>query len=169
MHERRRAISASIAAGSLRCWRMATRHTRSIGGSLAGNDPIDALAVRLLRLQRELELLAHHGGKKPPHRVWLPAGGSHDCREGGAARPSSASTRACFEFARPLCWPLRAAFARTLDEACALAVRPRLRLDMQKTPLTRAGATSRRHHPNPAEAHKALAGERLEREISRRC
>ena len=29
---------------------------------------------------------------------------------------------------------------------------PRLRLDMQKTPLTRAGATSRCHHPNPAEA-----------------
>src|SRR5437867_1913175 len=27
-----------------------------------------------------------------------------------------------------------------------------------KTPLTRAGATSRRHHPNPAEAQGALAG-----------
>jgi len=26
---------------------------------------------------------------------------------------------------------------------------------MQKTPLDRAGATSRRHHPNPAEAHGA--------------
>jgi hypothetical protein len=33
---------------------------------------------------------------------------------------------------------------------------------MQKTPLDRAGATSRRHHPNPAEAHGALAGERSE-------
>src|SRR5438552_11910034 len=47
-------------------------------------------------------------------------------------RRSNPSTRACFEFARLLCWSPRAAFARTLDEACALAVRPRLRLDMPK-------------------------------------
>ena len=33
---------------------------------------------------------------------------------------------------RLVCSPLRAAFGRTLDEACALAVRPRLRLDMPK-------------------------------------
>src|SRR5262249_31579665 len=29
-----------------------------------------------------------------------------------------------------------------------------------KTPLTRAGATSRRHHPNPAEAHGRWRGRR---------
>ena len=47
-------------------------------------------------------------------------------------RRSSASTRACFEFARLVRSPLRTAFGRTLDEACALAVRLRLRLDMPK-------------------------------------
>ena len=31
-----------------------------------------------------------------------------------------------------------------------------------KTPLTRAGATARRHHPNPAEAHRRWRGERSE-------
>src|SRR5260370_18836604 len=55
------------------------------------NDPIHALAVRLLRLQPEPELLAHHGGKKPPHRMRLPAGGMHDRRDGGAARPAQQS------------------------------------------------------------------------------
>jgi hypothetical protein len=75
-------------------------------------------------------------------------------------RRSSPSTRACFEFARLVCSPVRPALGRTFDQACALTVRPRLRLDMQKTPLDRAGATSRRHHPNPAEAHGALAGEK---------
>jgi hypothetical protein len=46
-------------------------------------------------------------------------------------RRSRPSTRACFEFARLVCSPLRAAFGRTLDEDRALADRPRLRLDMQ--------------------------------------
>src|SRR5262245_4190631 len=46
-------------------------------------------------------------------------------------RRSNPSTRACFEFARLLCSPRRAAFGRTLDEDRALAARPRLRLDMQ--------------------------------------
>ncbi len=44
----------------------------------------------------------------------------------------------------------------------ALPERAGLRLNMQRAPLTRADATSRRHHANPAEAHKALAGERSE-------
>jgi hypothetical protein len=44
-------------------------------------------------------------------------------------RRSSPSTRACFEFARLVCRPLRAAF--TLDEDRALVGRPRLRIDMQ--------------------------------------
>src|SRR5262249_5405644 len=63
-----------------------TRHTRGIGGSLAGNHPIHALAVRLLRLQPEPELLAHHGGREGAHRVRLPAGGARDGGDGGAAR-----------------------------------------------------------------------------------
>src|SRR5262245_42084876 len=63
-----------------------TRHTRDIGGSLAGNNPIHALAVRLLRLQPEPELLAHHGGQEGTHRVRLPAGGARDGGDGGAAR-----------------------------------------------------------------------------------
>jgi len=47
-------------------------------------------------------------------------------------RRNSCSTRACFEFARLVCSPLRAAFGRALHEACAVALRPRLRLDMPK-------------------------------------
>jgi hypothetical protein len=47
-------------------------------------------------------------------------------------RRNSCSTRACFEFARLLGSPLRAVFGLTLDEACAFATRPRLRLDMPK-------------------------------------
>jgi hypothetical protein len=42
-------------------------------GNLAGNNPIDALAVPLLRLQPEPELLAHHGSQEGAHRVRLPA------------------------------------------------------------------------------------------------
>src|SRR5262245_49283644 len=47
-------------------------------------------------------------------------------------RRSSPSTRACFDFARLVCSPLRAAGGRTLEEAVSLVVRPRLRLDMPK-------------------------------------
>src|SRR5207245_3953073 len=63
-----------------------TRHTRGILGSLAGNNPIDALAVPLLRLQPEPELLAHHGSQEGAHRVRLPAGGARDGGDAGAAR-----------------------------------------------------------------------------------
>src|SRR6516162_4223894 len=63
-----------------------TRHTRGIGGSPAGNNPIHALTVRLLPLQPEPELLAHHGGQEGTHRVRLPAGGARDGGDGGAAR-----------------------------------------------------------------------------------
>src|SRR5215467_3911305 len=66
--------------------RLRTRHTRGIAGSLAGNNPIHALAVRLLRRQPEPELLAHHGGQEGAHRVRLPAGGARDGGDGGAAR-----------------------------------------------------------------------------------
>src|SRR5207245_1807020 len=48
------------------------------------------------------------------------------------------------------------------DETCAFATRPRLRLDTAKTPLTRAGATSRRHYLNPAEAYGRWRGEKSE-------
>jgi hypothetical protein len=54
----------------------------------------------------------------------------------------------------------RAAFDRILDETCGLAVRPRLRLGMPKL-LSRAGATSRRHYLNPAEATGAGGERRL--------
>ena len=66
--------------------RCGTRHTHGIAGSLAGNNPIHALAVRLLRRQPEPELLAHHGGQEGAHRVRLPAGGARDGGDGGAAR-----------------------------------------------------------------------------------
>jgi hypothetical protein len=67
-------------------------------------------------------------------------------------RRSRPSTRACFEFARLLCSPLRRALGRTLDEACAFAVRPRLRLDMPKLLSIVPAATLRRHHQSPTEA-----------------
>src|SRR5262249_35108896 len=41
---------------------------------------------------------------------------------------------------------------------CSLAVRPRLRLDMPKPPLNRAGAKSRRRHLNRRGGRRALAG-----------
>ena len=72
-------------------------------------------------------------------------------------RRSSRSTRACFEFARLLCSPLRAVFGLTLDEACAFATRPRLRLDNQNS------SHSRRRNiapplPKPRGGLRALAG-----------
>jgi hypothetical protein len=76
-------------------------------------------------------------------------------------RRSSPSTRACFEFARLLCSPLRAAFGRTLDEACALAARPCLRLDIQNSsPLCRRNIAP--PPPKPRGGPRALAGERSE-------
>src|SRR6516165_2707400 len=72
---------------------------------------------------------------------------------------SSASTRACFEFARPR--GLTAASRLRTDLGC----RPRLDGAQVcawtcKTPLKSVGATGRRHHPNPAEAHRRWRGER---------
>src|SRR5262245_33035569 len=76
-------------------------------------------------------------------------------------RRSSPSTRACFEFARLLCSPLRAAFGRTLDGACALAARPRLRWDIQNSsPLCRRNIAP--PPPKPRGGPRALAGERSE-------
>jgi hypothetical protein len=74
-------------------------------------------------------------------------------------RRSSPSTRACFEFTRLVCPPMRAPFGLTLHEGCALAVRPRLRLDMQRS------SHSRRRNiapppPKPRGGPLALAGER---------
>jgi hypothetical protein len=69
------------------------------------------------------------------------------------------STRACFEFARLVCSPLRPAFGRTLDEACALAARPRLRLDMPKF-LSVGPAQHRAATTQTRGGHGALAGER---------
>src|SRR5262245_34442213 len=76
-------------------------------------------------------------------------------------RRSSPSTRACFEFARLLRSPLRAAFGRTLDGACALAARPRLRWDIQNSsPLCRRNIAP--PPPEPRGGPRALAGERSE-------
>src|SRR5215813_1976313 len=47
-------------------WLRARLITRGVGGRLAGNNPIHALAVGLLGREPQCELLAHHGGKKPP-------------------------------------------------------------------------------------------------------
>src|SRR5262249_26468855 len=96
--------------------------------------------------------------KKPPHRVRLPAGASHDRRDGGAARPAQQSQhprllriRSPFMLAAAGClrphfgWSLRLGSSRTF----ALG-HPKL--------LSCAGATSRRHHLTPAEAHGRWRG-----------
>jgi hypothetical protein len=63
--------------------RLRTRHTRGIAGSLGGNNSIDALAIRLLRLQPEAQLLAHH---HPNPRRPIGAGGVRGAsRSGGAS------------------------------------------------------------------------------------
>src|SRR5215831_5738595 len=125
----RPALSAAAA------WLRTRLITCGVGGRLAGNDPIHALAVRLLGLEPERELLAHHGGKKNPRTECgcQPVDVMIVAMVAPPGRRSSPSTRACFEFVRLVCWsPLRAAFGRALDEACAFAVCPRLRLDMPK-------------------------------------
>src|SRR5258705_12557997 len=65
---------------------LTSRYPGGIGGILAGNNPIHALAVGLLGLQPKPQLLARHGGKKAAHRVRLPAGGAHDGGNRGAIR-----------------------------------------------------------------------------------
>ena len=64
-----------------------TGRLRLGGWELVANNPIHALAVRLIGLKLEPELLAHHPRKEPPHRVRLPSGASRDGRDGGPARP----------------------------------------------------------------------------------
>src|SRR5258708_3627779 len=78
---------------------------------------------------------------------------------------SRATTRACFEFARALNWPLRPALDRTLDEDRAFALCARLRLDIKHS-CTRDSTSSRRHHANPAEAYRRWRGNRSERSSS---
>jgi hypothetical protein len=63
-----------------------------------------------------------------------PPGASHDRRNGGAARPAQQSQHPrLLRIRPPVVPPLWAAFGRTLVKDCALAVRPRLRLDMQNS------------------------------------
>ena len=67
----------------------------------ARNDPVDAIALDLLGLERETELLAHDAREEAAHRVLLPAGYLRDrgnCRSLGWL--SSAITVACLEFER---------------------------------------------------------------------
>jgi Protein of unknown function (DUF3489) len=59
-HTRPRSPSGRSSAAA---W-LRTRHTGGIGGIFAGNNPIHALAVGLLGLQPQPELLAHHGGQE---------------------------------------------------------------------------------------------------------
>src|SRR5262249_46207753 len=77
---------------------------------------------------------------------------------------SSASTRACFEFARPLACPLPAA-ERFLDADRALMVRAGLRLDMQNSSQERrrnsapeGWRNSAPPPPKPRGGRSALAG-----------
>src|SRR4029453_18479654 len=69
-------------------WLRARLITRGVGGRLAGNNPVHGLAVGLLGLATQRQLLAPPAGKNPPRPGRLPAGASHDRRDGGAARPA---------------------------------------------------------------------------------
>src|SRR5262245_20561242 len=82
-------------------------------------------------------------------------------------RRSSPSTRACFEFARPLYRPLRAAFERTLDEDRTFPACAGLRLDMQNSsqPSRRNIAPPR---PKPRGGLRGAGGEE-ERATQARC
>src|SRR5262249_40442809 len=84
---RMRAVSVSIDPTSACVWR------DGLGGSAGGilslgvcfrgfarNDAVDPLAVDLLGLERETELLAHDAGEEATHGVLLPAGRLHDRR-----------------------------------------------------------------------------------------
>src|SRR6202035_933446 len=78
-NDRTRSISASTAAASTnRC---------SMSGRPRLDHAIDPLAVRLLGLQRQPELLAHHPRQKAAHRMGLAGGRVYDGRNGRALRP----------------------------------------------------------------------------------
>src|ERR1700751_5581055 len=85
-------------------------------GSLAAisaRDPVDPVAVHLLRAELELEALAHHAGKKAAHRVRLPAGGLHHrsdrCACGGLQQGDDA------RLLRAAIGPLRLRIASTVS------------------------------------------------------
>src|SRR5262249_34279239 len=142
------------------CRWLRTRHTRGIAGSLTGNNPIHALTVRLLRLQPEPELLAHHGGQEGAHRVRLPAGGARDGGDGGAARPAQqCQPPRLLRIRSPLA--LTAAGRLRTDLGC----RPRLGCAQVcawtcKTPLKSVGATAPEGWRKTARRHPECAWER---------
>src|SRR5262249_11846450 len=74
--------SAGASSGA----RLGNGGVRLNGSWPAAGDPVDPAAVGLLGGELEPELLAHHAGKEPPHRVRLPAGGFHDGRDRGSVR-----------------------------------------------------------------------------------
>src|SRR6266511_1617384 len=121
---------------------------------LAASDPVDTAAVGLLGGKLEPELLAHHAGKEPPHRVRLPAGGFHDGGDRGPVRPAQ----------QPQHPRLLGIRSRPVMRSSALASNslgpdfgggarldgPRtLALGHVKTPLHGVGATARRTTQTP--------------------
>src|ERR1700730_10571261 len=65
-----------------------TRRSGVLAGIVAAGDAVDALAVCLLGRELEAQLLAHHRGEKPTHRMRLPPGRAHDPGDGGAIGPA---------------------------------------------------------------------------------
>ena len=74
--------------------------TRLADGALAGRNPVDAFAIRLLGLQLEPELLAHHSSKKPAQWCCQPVLRMTFAMVAPLGRLSSPNTRACLESAR---------------------------------------------------------------------
>src|SRR6201987_3207080 len=85
-------------------------------GSLAAisaRDPVDPVAVHLLRAELQLEALGHDASKKAAHRVRLPAGGLHHrfdrCACGGLKQADDAG------LLRAAIGPLRLRIASTVS------------------------------------------------------
>src|SRR5437588_10319730 len=74
------------------------------------DDPIDAGIADFLRGQIEAELLAHHPGEEPAHRVLLPTGCRHDGGDGGSLGTSQHGDHLSLLRGRPAVPLLRRAF-----------------------------------------------------------
>ena len=161
----RRILPASLAEGHRAQASGCAISAAIAASSVTSRNPVDAFAVRLLGFEVEPELPTHHSSKKSAHRVLLPAGTSHDARDGGPARPAQQPQHPRLLGIRPLGLMrkrlLRAGFAyRTPPNGSR-----RLALGHFKAPL-QVPAQSAPPPPKPRGGRAALAGERSEPEGS---
>ena len=88
------------------------------------DDPIDASIADFLRGEIETELLAHHPGEEPAHRVLLPISCRHDGGDGRALGASQHGDHLSLLRVRPDAPPLpRVFFGRTVPAGRRLSRR----------------------------------------------